>query len=1294
MDRAGECGGRCGRGKAAHAGAGAVAGFLGCLLLVWAIGGCGKLWGCGEVARDGVEEVAAQFNLSTSKLQALASLLSSPEKEWICKSVMINDENPANSMLDISNTCIENKQSGGKQNCLENVILRDCCTIKDYEKSNHENKLLQNAIHQEIGSPTTVCNQNNVLSCNHGMMFGLSASFGILVISVVITICKRGKQSNKLCQHEKLLQTPSAKMSRKWSKRALLIGVLVGLCSSVWIFSSMYADVVARRIENLANVCDERARMLQDQFNVSMNHVHALAILVSTFHHGKNPSAIDQPLEPPFDPLPELCIPFLCPSSMARNAAPSMAMDPRFLQRQMAAAAAATATNTSEARGARNLRPASERFRDQTMELGPSACTDASIEQATRSRLNPETPARRPGREATPQPREGEVVVFEAFFDAGLGFPASELLAGVLDAFHLELLQLSPNAVARLAIFEWAMRAEGCEGRAEVFAEMHEALCQPKKKGGRVLAFGSINFQLRRRYADSFPAKATNERWYSKWVNRWFYVRVGLASGLAGIPRHIWFRREARIEANAGTISARVQLLQIAARRMSMRDLAEEFVALEISPLKVEWPASLRSSRDESIPSELSRRLGSLVARTPEEVTRLAERILGVPTAAERARRLELVGSWERFNRVWGALELTPPPLPEGEVLRDVSKRKASDADSGLSPGRSKKKRIVRGPKQMSPGPSSASHSEGGASSEGAQSESGDPLAIPVLVPPIRPDAGRNEDAPPHANPAEPAPEVGQGARAVEATPRPGAASPPVLAPAGGSAGSFESRATDSLDRGGLDDPLGAIEKSADKEAELAAAVASSPPNSIDNLFYRPSPLAHLQPREYPDDAADADTPAGGVEHVAPYPADAPDARSGAPVNARRSLGSRDEADSRSIERVPQESAGDAEVRPRPPTDRRAARGSMPLLRPFLADGEDFALKVAPVHDCYLRLRETPVIGELGLSDGLDLGRAIEMAAGQVMALAQGQLSALLAERQQHEAYAAELATRVANAERLVRERSSEAEALRLQASRIEALEAQVAEVGSLRARVAELDGLRARAARADELEAEVHALRTRAAEAEVLRSRAAEAERLEGEVSRLLAQASEASAKVEALEARVTQLEGVEVGLNARNGEIAEELAEAGKTAADAAESLRKMLARYGTGCGTFDIAREPLVRRVKFIRSAIRQIHLAMAQYDEVSARVAAYGILRHLEASGLPLPSSSSQHPVTFEGDHLRTPSPAVTQSWRALRAAWQTEGPAAIQAWLEEALRARGPAAPSKPLTSARLPDPQV
>ncbi|KAG8097962.1 hypothetical protein GUJ93_ZPchr0013g36314 [Zizania palustris] len=46
--------------------------------------------------------------------------------------------------------------------------------------------------------------------------------------------------------------------------------------------------------EGLVCMCEERARMLQDQFAVSVNHVHALAILVATFHYDKLPPALDQ----------------------------------------------------------------------------------------------------------------------------------------------------------------------------------------------------------------------------------------------------------------------------------------------------------------------------------------------------------------------------------------------------------------------------------------------------------------------------------------------------------------------------------------------------------------------------------------------------------------------------------------------------------------------------------------------------------------------------------------------------------------------------------------------------------------------------------------------------------------------------------------------------------------------------------------------------------------------------------------------------------------------------------------
>lgn len=95
-------------------------------------------------------------------------------------------------------------------------------------------------------------------------------------------------------QKQQQLAHSPPKGAGKWRKKFLLLFVLNGITMSIWLFWYMNQEIILRREETLANMCDERARMLQDQFNVSMNHVHALAILVSTFHHGKHPSAIDQ----------------------------------------------------------------------------------------------------------------------------------------------------------------------------------------------------------------------------------------------------------------------------------------------------------------------------------------------------------------------------------------------------------------------------------------------------------------------------------------------------------------------------------------------------------------------------------------------------------------------------------------------------------------------------------------------------------------------------------------------------------------------------------------------------------------------------------------------------------------------------------------------------------------------------------------------------------------------------------------------------------------------------------------
>ncbi|KAF7827371.1 histidine kinase 2 isoform X1 [Senna tora] len=103
--------------------------------------------------------------------------------------------------------------------------------------------------------------------------------------------------NQKLVAQQKQLQHSvgrNPKGAGRWRKTFLVTFVLLGIVGSIWLFWHMNKDIMLRREEMLANMCDERARMLQDQFNVSLNHVHALAILVSTFHHSKYPSAIDQ----------------------------------------------------------------------------------------------------------------------------------------------------------------------------------------------------------------------------------------------------------------------------------------------------------------------------------------------------------------------------------------------------------------------------------------------------------------------------------------------------------------------------------------------------------------------------------------------------------------------------------------------------------------------------------------------------------------------------------------------------------------------------------------------------------------------------------------------------------------------------------------------------------------------------------------------------------------------------------------------------------------------------------------
>jgi hypothetical protein len=93
--------------------------------------------------------------------------------------------------------------------------------------------------------------------------------------------------------------------------------------------------------------------------------------------------------------------------------------------------------------------------------------------------------ARVPGTEEVPEP-EGELVVFEAFFAAGLRLPAHQFVGEVLRRFNVQIHQLTPNAVVALSKYVWATTSYGGQPSVKVFMKYYCLHWQKRMIGNEV----------------------------------------------------------------------------------------------------------------------------------------------------------------------------------------------------------------------------------------------------------------------------------------------------------------------------------------------------------------------------------------------------------------------------------------------------------------------------------------------------------------------------------------------------------------------------------------------------------------------------------------------------------------------------------------------------------------------------------------------------------------------------------------------------------------------------------------
>nr|AAT47107.1 hypothetical protein [Oryza sativa Japonica Group] len=184
----------------------------------------------------------------------------------------------------------------------------------------------------------------------------------------------------------------------------------------------------------------------------------------------------------------------------------------------------------------------------------------------------------------------------------GLRFPCNVLLPEILRLFKVELPQLSPSALVRIAIFDWACRTSGFEPNAELFGAIFFATVNSKTvitpTGTKKTEFRSVNFNVHPERSDLWPVNAAMSKWDRHWMARWFYHSIPFEAGsdsakaLRCRRRAIAPNRKPKITVD-GAMEARFVLLRKVCSRLSCRDLVEEFCMLRIFPLSQAWQVTV-----------------------------------------------------------------------------------------------------------------------------------------------------------------------------------------------------------------------------------------------------------------------------------------------------------------------------------------------------------------------------------------------------------------------------------------------------------------------------------------------------------------------------------------------------------------------------------------------------------------------------------------------------------------------------------------------------------------------------
>jgi hypothetical protein len=240
--------------------------------------------------------------------------------------------------------------------------------------------------------------------------------------------------------------------------------------------------------------------------------------------------------------------------------------------------------------------------------FGESKVTTNMIKDYEAARFFPSGAGRAPLDEQTPTPEDGEVVVFRDFFTCGLRFPCDPILPAILDAFSVQIHQLSPTSFLEMSKFIWIMKTFGCNLSADALARFFElviVLDVIKVDDGQFYEahYACCTFNTRRQNTrrgitriQIAPCCITNLT--DDWSLYWFYVKADMSK----MPRYerpahplcrpieaLTVVNTAEYNHQAVGIRSCENAFHLSGTILGGRDIVEEFVAARIWPISYGW---------------------------------------------------------------------------------------------------------------------------------------------------------------------------------------------------------------------------------------------------------------------------------------------------------------------------------------------------------------------------------------------------------------------------------------------------------------------------------------------------------------------------------------------------------------------------------------------------------------------------------------------------------------------------------------------------------------------------------